>query len=89
MSVNSMNVAELYHLYKYISEQLNENENTDYLVYEPAVIDLYDKMLNGEVNRKDFLIFAIGDMLDYIKKNNIEGIKSTAILRFNRIYKQQ
>lgn len=89
MSVNSMNVAELYRLYNYISEQLNENENTDYLVYEPAVIDLYDKMLNGEVNRKDFLIFAIGDMLDYIKTNNIEGIKSTAILRFNRIYKQQ
>jgi len=89
MSVNSMNVAELYRLYQYISEQLNEDGHTDYLVYEPAVIDLYEKMLNGEANRKDFLVFAITDMLDYIKKNNIEGIKSTAILRFNRIYKQQ
>lgn len=88
MSVNTMNISELYYLYKYISEQLEE-KNTDYMVYENGVLELYEKMLNGEANRKDFLIFAINDMLDYIKKNNIEGIKSTAILRFNRIYKQQ
>ena len=89
MSVNSMNVAELYRLYQYISERLDEDEHANYLVYEPAVIDLYEKMLNGEACRKDFLVFAISDMLDYIQKNNIDGIKSTAILRFKRIYKRQ
>ena len=88
MGVNTMNISELYRLYKYISEQL-EDKNTDYMVYENGVLDLYEKILNGEANRKDFLIFAISDMLSYIKENNIDGIKSTAIIRFNRIYKKQ
>lgn len=86
MAVNSMNVTELYSLYKYMSGCL---EDMDYLVYETGVLNLYNKMLNGEANRKDFLIFAIQDMMDYIKKNNIEGVKSTLMIRFNRIYGKQ
>lgn len=86
MADNSMNISELYGLYQYISGRL---EDSDYLVYETGVLNLYDKMLNGEANRKDFLIFAIQDMMDYIKKNNIEGVKSTLMIRFNRIYGKQ
>lgn len=85
MSINNMNITELYRLYNYIEERLDDI-NASYLVYEPAVLDLYRKMLEGKANRKDFLIFAIKDMLSYVKENNIEEVKSTAIVRFNRIY---
>lgn len=83
---NSMNVAELYGLYQYISRRLVDS---NYLVYETGVLNLYDRMLNGEANRKDFLIFAIQDMLEYIKENNIEGVKSTLMVKFNRIYEKR
>lgn len=86
MSINTMNISELYRLYTYIYQQLEE-QDAGYMVYENGVLDLYEKMLNGDVGRKDFLIFAITDMLGYIEKNHIDGIRSTAILRFNRIYK--
>lgn len=86
MADNSMNVAELYGLYQYISGRLVDS---NYLVYETGVLNLYDKMLNGAANRKDFLIFAIQDMLEYIKENNIEGVKSTLMVKFNRIYGKQ
>ena len=56
-----MNVAELYGLYQYISRRLVDS---NYLVNETGVLNLYDRMLNGEANRKDFLIFAIQDMLE-------------------------
>lgn len=87
MSYNNMTVKELYDLYIYISGQLEENNAIDYLVYEPGALELYEKMLNGEANRKDFLVFAIKDMLSYIKENNIENIKSTRIVKFNRLFK--
>ena len=86
---NTMNIAELYHLYKYISERLEENGDAEYLVYEPAVLDLYKKMLDGNATRKDFLVFAIKDMLDYVKANNIEGVKCTAMVKFDRIYGEE
>lgn len=89
MSANSMNIEELHRLYKYISDRLEEDESAGYLVYEPTVLDLYHKILDGEASRKDFLIFAIRDMLSYIKENNIEGVKSTLMVKFNRLYGNQ
>lgn len=84
--VNSMNIAELHHLYNYIAGRLDD-AGVNYLVYEPGVLDLYNKILNGEAGRKDFLIFAIRDMLDCVKENNVEGVKSTLLVRFERLYK--
>lgn len=80
-----MNIQELYSLYKYISDWLRE-ENADYLPDENAVMNLYLEMLHGTSNRKDFLIYAIQDMLDYVKVNNVKEVKSMLIVKFNRLY---
>lgn len=78
-----MTLNELYSLYQYLSKQL---ENTAYMVYETGVLDLYEKVLHGKASRKNFLIFAIKDMLAFVRENNIEGVKSTSMVRFNRLY---
>lgn len=83
-----MNIEELYSLYNYISERLME-ENTSYLPDENAVMNLYLQMIHGQANRKDFLICAINDMLDYVKVNNIKEVKSLLMVKFNRIYGKQ
>ena len=82
------NIQELYSLYNYVSDRLRE-ENTDYLPDENAVMNLYLGMLHGQVSRKDFLIQAIKDMLDYVKVNNIKEVKSLLLVKFNRLYGNQ
>lgn len=81
-----MNVKELYGLYQYLDTALQKHT---YTVYEYGVLTLYQKMLHGEVSRKDFLIFAIKDMMSYIEDNEIKDIKSTLMVKFRRVYINQ
>lgn len=88
---NSLNNQELYSLYtklKDMVEEIEENnkELDEYLVYEPGVLALYEKMLEGTVSRKDFLIFAIHDMYPFVEKNYTETFKSTLLSKFKRYY---
>jgi hypothetical protein len=88
---NSMTVQELHFLYtklKNIVETAEEEcllENS-YCVQEPGVLKLYDGILEGTVSRKDFLIFAIHDLLVFINENNIENSKSTLLVTYKRCY---
>ena len=77
-----MTINELYSVYQYISNQL---EDTDYVVFESGVLKLFDDILNGKASRKDTLIFAIKDMLEYAEENNVV-LKSSLIIRFKRVY---
>lgn len=78
-----MNLNELYGLYQSLNKHLQEH---NYTVDENGILTLYYEMVNGKSSRKDFLIFAIKDMLFYINSNNIDNIKSTLMLKFKRIY---
>ena len=84
MSTNSMNISELYSLYQRLHEIVDEDDN--YFIDENGIWKLYNEILHGEAGRKDCLIYAICDMLLYIKRNNIEKPKSTLLWRFERIY---
>ena len=81
-----MNTNELYSLYKYLSNCLINNKNADYVPDENAVMRLYIQIIHGEAKRKDFLIHAIKDMMNYIKENNIKEVNSILMVKFNRIY---
>lgn len=83
---NSLNIAELHHLYTYLKDRLDELEFCNYSIDENGLYQLSMEILNGESTRKDLLIFAIKDMLEYIDKNEIKGIASTLMVSFKRIY---
>lgn len=92
-----MGIQELYYLYNYLDKIIIDDEEwkinegifiETYMPDEYGIWQLYRKIIEGEATRKDFLIFAIKDMIDYIDKNNItvSGTKSTFILKFKRLY---
>lgn len=88
---NAMTVQELYNLYRRLIHLVEEIEEYDknidtYDVHEPGVLDLYEKMLEGEVTRKDFLIFAIKDILPYVEENYFQAFISPAVQKFKRYY---
>ncbi len=68
---NYMTVEHLYNLYKYLEEKVYYSDFS-YDVYEPGVLDLYNKLLHGEVGRRNFLVFAIKDILDCLENKNLQ-----------------
>lgn len=80
-----MSIEELYSLYKCISKKLRD-ENMDYSPEENAMMNLYLMAIHGCATRRDFLIYAIQDMLNFIKVNNIKEIQNTLIVKFNQTY---
>ena len=79
-----MNINELFSLYTYLENRLAKS---DYAVSEMGVLDLYNRIISGKASRKDFLIYGIKDMLLYIEENKMDGIKSTLLFKYKRIYK--
>lgn len=78
-----MNLNELHGLCQYLEAFL---QDYDYEVYEEGVLTLYYQILKGSASRKDFLIFAIKDMVSYIESEQIPGAKSLLLCKFKRIY---
>ncbi len=84
-----LNIQELHSIYESLENyilSLNNPKMDSYEVWESGVMDLYYKILCGKVTRKDFLIFAITDMLGYLKKNNIPEPKNTLLFKFEMRY---